>query len=113
MRANLREAQSDLERSQSDLDRSLQRLHELEDASRELELLRRAHEAQARHLVSERLAFADQFQSEVGPLREEVAWRKGVMEEFERKLARIHGSRTYRYTAPIRWLRALLRGHRG
>jgi 2-polyprenyl-3-methyl-5-hydroxy-6-metoxy-1,4-benzoquinol methylase len=106
MRTNLREAQSDLERS-------LRRLHELEDGSRELELLRRAHEAQARHLVSERLAFADQFQSEVEPLREEVAWRKGVMEEFERQLAKIHGSRTYRYTAPIRRLRALLRGHRG
>jgi 2-polyprenyl-3-methyl-5-hydroxy-6-metoxy-1,4-benzoquinol methylase len=106
MRTNLREARAELERS-------WQRLRALEDASRELELLRSAHEAQARHLVSERLAFADKFQSEVEPLRKEVAWRKGVMEEFERQLARIHGSRTYRYTAPIRRLRALLRSNRG
>ena len=113
MRTNLREARAEVERSRQELERSRQRLCELEDASRELELLRRAHDAQARHLVSERLAFADKFQSEVEPLREEVEWRKGVMEEFERQLARIHGSRTYRYMAPIRRLRALLRDNRG
>jgi hypothetical protein len=102
---------------------TLQRLQELEGASnelelasRELELLRRAHEAQARHLVSERLGFADQITELDGVierLREEVDWRKGVMEEHERQLNRIHGSRTFRYTAPLRRAAAALRGQRG
>ena len=100
LRGNLRDANADL-----------QRLAELEDASHELELLRLAHEAQARHLVSERLAFAHQFESEIEPLREEVEWRKGVMEEYERQLDQIHGSRAYRYSAPLRRMLATLRGH--
>jgi O-antigen biosynthesis protein len=82
-------------------------LQELEEAHAELELLRRAHEAQARHLVAERLAFADEV-AEVNAvmerLREEIEWRKGVMEEYERRLQRIHASRAYRYSAPIRRL---------
>ena len=100
LRANLRD------------DRELtahERLHELEDASRELELLRHAHLAQSRHLISERLSFAD----EIARLREEVDWRKGVMEEYERQLERIHTSRAYRYTAPVRRVVATFRGQRG
>jgi hypothetical protein len=88
----------------------------LEAQTEELELLRLAHEAQARHLVSERLAFADRIEEGEGViarLREEIEWRKGVMEEFERRLARIHGSRTFRYTAPIRSLAAQVRARRG
>jgi hypothetical protein len=88
-------------------------LQELEDAQRELGLLRRAHDAQARHLVAERLAFADQIAQLDGVierLNEEIEWRKGVMEEFEGRLNRIHGSRAYRYSAPIR---RLLGGRRG
>jgi 2-polyprenyl-3-methyl-5-hydroxy-6-metoxy-1,4-benzoquinol methylase len=88
-------------------------LQELEDAQRELGLLRRAHDAQARHLVAERLAFADQIAQLDGVierLNEEIEWRKGVMEEFESRLNRIHGSRAYRYSAPIR---RLLGGRRG
>ena len=78
-------------------------LEELE----ELELLRQAHEAQARHLVAERLAFADQFtelNNAIERLGEEIAWRKGVMEDYEARLKRIHRSRAYRYSAPIRRL---------
>ncbi|MGH3079760.1 MAG: methyltransferase domain-containing protein [Gaiellaceae bacterium] len=92
---------------------------ELDRERSELDLLRKAHVAQARHLIKERLAFADRLedaQGEISRLKEEVEWRKGVMEEFERRvgeleaqLARIHGSRTFRYTAPIRSLRAAFR----
>jgi 2-polyprenyl-3-methyl-5-hydroxy-6-metoxy-1,4-benzoquinol methylase len=105
LRTILRETQVDL-----------RRLAELEDASRELQLLRRAHEAQARHLVSERLSVADQMAELDGVierLREEVEWRKGVMAEQERQLERIHGSRAFRYTAPLRRAAAALRGQRG
>ena len=78
-------------------------LEELE----ELELLRQAHEAQARHLVAERLAFADQFtelNNTIERLGEEIEWRKGVLEDYEGRLERIHQSRAYRYSAPIRRL---------
>jgi 2-polyprenyl-3-methyl-5-hydroxy-6-metoxy-1,4-benzoquinol methylase len=88
-------------------------LRELEDAQRELELLRRAHEAQSRHLIAERLAFADQIAQLDGVIErlgEEIEWRKGVMEDFEGQLHRIHGSRAYRYSAPVR---RLLGGRRG
>jgi 2-polyprenyl-3-methyl-5-hydroxy-6-metoxy-1,4-benzoquinol methylase len=105
LRGNLREAETELDR----LHELEERLHELEDASRELELLRHAHLAQSRHLISERLSFAD----EIARLRKEVDWRKGVMEEYERQLARIHASRAYRYTAPVRRVVATFRGQRG
>jgi hypothetical protein len=78
-----------------------------------LELLRRAHEAQSRHLIAERLAFADQIAQLDGVIErlgEEIEWRKGVMEDFEGQLHRIHGSRAYRYSAPVR---RLLGGRRG
>jgi O-antigen biosynthesis protein len=78
-------------------------LQELE----ELELLRQAHEAQARHLVAERLAFADQITElnrVIERLGEEIEWRKGVTEDYEGRLQRIHRSRAYRYSAPIRRL---------
>jgi 2-polyprenyl-3-methyl-5-hydroxy-6-metoxy-1,4-benzoquinol methylase len=82
-------------------------LQELDDAQRELDLVRRAHDAQGRHLIAERLAFADQIaelEGVIGRLKEEVEWRKGVMEEFEGQLERIRSSRAYRYSAPIRGL---------
>jgi 2-polyprenyl-3-methyl-5-hydroxy-6-metoxy-1,4-benzoquinol methylase len=85
---------------------------ELDHDRSELELLRTANEAQARHLVAERLAFAErigQAQDEISTLKEEVDWRKGVMEQFERRLEELHGSRTFRYTAPLRSLRAAFR----
>ena len=91
-------------------------LHEeLERSRSELELLHTAHEAQARHLITERLAFADrieELESERARLREEIEWRTGVMEEYERRLDRIHSSRTFRYTAPIRRLVAMVRRSR-
>jgi 2-polyprenyl-3-methyl-5-hydroxy-6-metoxy-1,4-benzoquinol methylase len=106
VRANLRKAEADSER--------LAKLETIfENTTHELELLRRAHEAQERHLISERLTFAQRFESEIGPLQEEVEWRKGVMEEYERQLERIHGSRAYRYSAPVRRMLATLRGRGG
>jgi O-antigen biosynthesis protein len=108
-RAALRRAEDELEEARADVER----LEELEGMSRELDLMRRAHEAQGRHLVSERLAFAErigQLDDAVETLREEVEWRKGVMEEYERQLARIHGSRAYRYATSVR---RMLRGRRG
>jgi O-antigen biosynthesis protein len=112
MRSNLREAQVELR----DLRELQATREELEGTREELELLRRAHEAQARHLISERLSFADQtaeLDSVIDQLREEVEWRKGVMEEYERQLQSIQNSRSFRYTAPIRRIMMTLRGNRG
>jgi methionine biosynthesis protein MetW len=82
---------------------------ELDDDRSELELLRTANEAQARHRVAERLALADQMEQEVAAeraavaavqeevktlqeeiknLREEIMWRTGVMEHQEDQLAK-------------------------
>jgi methionine biosynthesis protein MetW len=109
LRANLSEAEMNLQRLHRLEDELEDASRELEDASRELELLRHAHLVQSRHLISERLSFAD----EIARLREEVEWRKGVMEDYERKLERIHASRAYRYTAPVRRAVATFRGQRG
>lgn len=78
-----------------------------EEAMEELSLLRQAHEAQARHQIAERLAFAEQAAEQeevVERLREEIEWRKGVMEDLEAQLQRIRTSRAYRYAAPVRRL---------
>jgi 2-polyprenyl-3-methyl-5-hydroxy-6-metoxy-1,4-benzoquinol methylase len=109
LRANLREAETDLNKLHRLEDELEDASRELKDASRELVLLRNAHLAQSRHLISERLSFAD----EIARLREEVDWRKGVMEKYERQLERIHASRVYRYTAPVRRVVATFRGQRG
>ena len=71
----------------------------------ELEALRKAHEAQSRHLVAERLALAEEIEHEVGALREEIEWRKGVMEQLEA----LKESRSIRYTEPFRRVAATLR----
>jgi methionine biosynthesis protein MetW len=108
-RSLLDEAQAELEELRP-LPQTLdQRARELEAVRAELEALRRAHEAQARHLVSERLAFADQFESEIEPLREEVEWRKGVMKVQEKELAELRESRSLRYTEPLRRIAGRLR----
>ena len=75
----------------------------------ELDALRRAYEAQARWLVSERLALADEIEREVGRLREEIEWRKGAMERYEEQLETLKSSRSLRYTEPLRWLAATIR----
>jgi DNA repair ATPase RecN len=89
-----------------DLDAVRRRARDLEA---ELERLRRAHEAQARHLVAERLAFADQFEREIEPLREEVEWRKTVMQAQEEQIEVLKNSRSLRYTEPLRRVAAALR----
>jgi DNA anti-recombination protein RmuC len=86
------------------------RAHELET---ELEALRRAHEAQARQRIAERLALANEVEREVETLREEVEWRTEVMGEYEKQLDKIRSSRSYRYSAPVRRALARLRPHRG
>ena len=93
----------------------------------ELSTLRRAHEAQARHLIAERLVLAEQIEQEVGHLREELEWRKEVMEEqgealeYHKKELEISlenhkkereillNSRSFRYTAPLRRIVSFLR----
>jgi O-antigen biosynthesis protein len=104
LRTRLRNAQDELARLHE-----FARVHEFEGVREELELLRRAHEAQARHLVAERLAFADQFESEIEPLREEVEWRKGVMDAQEEQLRMLQSSRSLRYTEPLRRFSAAFR----
>jgi hypothetical protein len=83
-----------------------ERVSELEA---ELEALRRAHDAKSRHLISERLAFADQQEAEITPLREEIEWRKEVMEEQEKHLDVLRQSRSLRYTESLRRIAAALR----
>jgi hypothetical protein len=83
-----------------------QRASELEV---ELEGLRRAHEAQARHLVAERLALANEIEHEVKLLREEIDWRKEVMEVQEEQLKTLRNSRSLRYTQPLRRIASALR----
>lgn len=89
----------------------------------ELHALRHAHEAQARHLVSERLAVAEQVEREIRALRaeialrreeitnlrEELAWRVGVMERHDEQLEVLKNSRSFRYTEPLRRLAAAAR----
>jgi 2-polyprenyl-3-methyl-5-hydroxy-6-metoxy-1,4-benzoquinol methylase len=104
LRTRLRTTQDELARLQE-----FARLHEFEGVREELELLRRAHEAQARHLVAERLAFADQFENEIEPLRAEVEWRKGVMDAQEEQLTMLQSSRSFRYTEPLRRFAAAFR----
>lgn len=89
-----------------ELDALRERTRELEA---ELDALRRAHEAQARWLVSERLALAEEIEREVTTLREEIEWRKGVMEHYEKQLETLKSSRSLRYTEPLRRLAATLR----
>jgi uncharacterized coiled-coil DUF342 family protein len=71
----------------------------------ELDALRRAHDAQARRLVAERLALANEVEREVETLREEIEWRKEVMEQLEP----LRDSRSVRYTAPLRRIAGALR----
>jgi hypothetical protein len=71
----------------------------------ELQTLRTAHEAQARFLVQERLAMADEIEGELATLREEIEWRK----EHEELLKTLQGSRSIRYTEPFRKLASVLR----
>jgi len=75
----------------------------------ELAALRQAHEAQARQLVAERLALAEEIEREVETLREEIEWRKGVMEHQEEQLETLRSSRSLRYTEPLRRIGAVLR----
>jgi 2-polyprenyl-3-methyl-5-hydroxy-6-metoxy-1,4-benzoquinol methylase len=106
VRVALDEADVELEQLRPLREELRQRTSELETVRSELESLRRAHEAQARRLISERLAFADQFESEIEPLREEIEWRKGMEKDF----ARLQESRSLRYTEPLRRIAAALRG---
>lgn len=95
----------------------LSRREREEELEAELDALRHAHEAQARHMVAERLVLADHIEreiepikQEVGSLRDEVEWRKGVMEHQEHVLLVLQNSRSLRYTAPLRRIAAVLRG---
>jgi hypothetical protein len=68
----------------------------------ELDVLRTAHEAQARFLVQERLALADEIEREMQILQEEIEWRKGVMEHQQEVIEIFKNSRSLRYTEPFR-----------
>ena len=89
---------------------------ELETALADYEALKRAHDAQARHQIAERLVLAEQIEEEVGRLREEIEWRKDVMEKQEAAIEHhkkvvesLLKSRSIRYTEPLRRIASLLR----
>jgi O-antigen biosynthesis protein len=108
LRASLGEAEAKL----SELPMLEETLEELEATREELEQVRQAHEAQARHLITERLSFADQIgelDGVIERLREEVDWRKGVMDAQEQQLTTLQQSRSLRYTEPFRRIAAALR----
>jgi O-antigen biosynthesis protein len=108
-KAELDEAKADLDELRPLSETLRERSADLDAVRAELEAVRRAHEAQARHLISERLAFADEVESEIEPLREEVEWRKGVMEAQEEELKTLRESRSLRYTEPLRRIAGLFR----
>jgi SAM-dependent methyltransferase len=87
LRAELAEAQAELERlaplvaEAEELQAELEELRPLRGAAGELEALRRAHEVLQRRLVAERAAFAEGI---------------AAVE------ASVYGSRSWRYTAPLR-----------
>jgi hypothetical protein len=88
---------------------------ELERVRADLAELQGAHEAQARHLVTERLAVAENaadLLAEIDDLKADVEWRKGVMKAYETELEILRNSRSVRYSARIRHAARALRPRR-
>jgi hypothetical protein len=105
--------------SLGELERIRARLSESEAALAALRAdfaeLGRAHEAQARHLVVERLAVAENaatLLAEIEELKADVEWRKGVMKVYEDELEILRNSRSVRYSAQIRRAARALRPRR-
>jgi len=110
---------SSLDEIRADLERARDRLAECETEvaalRADLAELRRAHDAQARHLVIERLTMAEAsaaFASEVEELKADVEWRTSVMKTYEEQLEALRTSRSVRYAAPLRRLAGVLRTRR-
>jgi hypothetical protein len=102
-----------------ELERQRQRLTETETAlaavRADLAELGRAHEAQARHLIIERLAVAENAAAllgEIDELKADVEWRKGVMKTYEEQLETLRNSRSLRYSASLRRVAGALRTRR-
>jgi DNA repair ATPase RecN len=87
-RAELARANEELDRLRAQLEAQEANEAELARLREELELVRRAHEVRGRRLVAERVSFAD------------------VLAETQ---AAVYGSRSWRYTAPMRAFFKLLR----
>ena len=88
---------------------------ELERVRADLAELRRAHEAQARFLVVERLSVAENaaaLLNEIEDLIADVKWRRGVMKAYEEELAILRTSRSVRYAARMRQAARALRPRR-
>jgi hypothetical protein len=88
---------------------------ELAAVRADLAELGRAHEAQARHLVVERLSVAENaaaLLAEIEELKADVEWRKGVMKVYEDELGILRNSRSVRYSAQIRRAARALRPRR-
>jgi hypothetical protein len=103
----------------SELERLRHRLAEneaeLAAARADLAELGRAHEAQARHLVVERLSVAENaaaLLAEIEELKADVEWRKGVMKVYEDELEIRRNSRSARYSDTIRRAARALRPRR-
>lgn len=115
LRALLDEAQveaGELGALLAQLDERVSELNALRD---DFDALRRAHDAQSRHLISERLAVAEHeaaLLSEIEELKADVEWRKGVMKHYEEQLEWLRNSRSMRYTASVRRLANTLRSRR-
>ena len=106
------EIRAELERAR---DRLAESELELAALRADLAALGRAHDAQARHLVIERLTMAEAsaaFASEVEELKADVEWRTGVMKTYEEQLEALHNSRSMRYTATVRRFATALRARR-
>ena len=88
---------------------------ELAAVTADLEALRLAHEAQARHLIIERLAVAENaaaLLAELDELKADVEWRTGVMKTYEDQLETLRNSRSLRYSASLRRVAGALRSRR-
>jgi chromosome segregation ATPase len=92
-----------------------ERASQLNALRAELDALRRAHDEQSRHLISERLAVAENAAALLGEIEElkaDVEWRKSVMTTYEEQLETLRNSRSMRYTASVRRLADAVRSRR-
>jgi chromosome segregation ATPase len=108
----LDETRAELERVREQL---AERESELAAVNADLEALGLAHEAQARHLIIERLAVAENAAAllgEIDELKADVEWRKGVMKTYEEQLETLRNSRSLRYSASLRRVAGALRTRR-
>ena len=111
-----------LDETRGELEEARSALEERKTDQCELERMRRAHSVLSQRIATERVSMSNRVQElqdkivDIGHLREEIEWRKGVsaqleeanewlqrsVDHLEEEIATLLGSRSFRYTAPLR-----------